>query len=147
MEYPNCVDTMLRVSTRFGVTIRQFGVPMGPSATAHEVVESARRQIRPGKTKALFFSAITQSNGQMIPPRRMAALAQEYGVITIVDGAHYGGMFDPKLNEMGIDFWGISGHKWQCGPGGTGILFAGWRRVKHFEGVCRFGPRRARGRA
>jgi len=123
MEYPNCVATMLRVATRFGVTIRQFGVPMHPTATAEEVVESARRQIRPGKTKVIFFSAITQSNGQMIPPRRMAKLARQFGLITVVDGAHYGGMFDPKLNETGIDFWGISGHKWQCGPGGTGILY------------------------
>jgi len=123
MEYPNCVATMLRVATRFGITIREFGVPMHPSATAEEVIESARRQIRPGKTKVIFFSAITQSNGQMIPPRRMAKLAQQYGLITVVDGAHYGGMFDPKLNDIGIDFWGISGHKWQCGPGGTGILY------------------------
>lgn len=123
MEYPNCVATMLRVAKRFGVTIRQFGVPMHQDATAEEVTESARRQIRPGKTKAIFFSAITQSNGQVIPPRRMAVLAQQYGLVTAVDGAHYGGMFDPKLNEIGIDFWGISGHKWQCGPGGTGILY------------------------
>lgn len=123
MEYPNCVATMLRVACRFGVTIRQFGVPLHRSATAEEVVASARRQIRPGKTKVLFFSAITQSNGQIIPPRRMASLAQEYGIITVVDGAHYGGMFDPKLDDTGIDFWGISGHKWQCGPGGTGILY------------------------
>ncbi len=124
MEYPNCVATMLRVATRFGVTIREFGVPMHPSATAEEVIESARRQIKPGKTKVIFFSAITQSNGQKIPPRRMAKLAQQYGLITVVDGAHYGGMFDPKLNDIGVDFWGISGHKWQCGPGGTGILYA-----------------------
>ena len=123
MEYPNCVATMLRVATRFGVAIRQFGVPMRTSATAEELIESARRQIRPGKTKVLFFSAITQSNGQIIPPRRMAKLAQQHGLITVVDGAHYGGMFDPKLNDIGIDFWGISGHKWQCGPGGTGILY------------------------
>jgi selenocysteine lyase/cysteine desulfurase len=129
MEYPNCVATILRVATRFGVTIRQFGVPMHQSATAEEVIEAARRQIRPGKTKAIFFSAITQSNGQVIPPRRMALLAQQYGLITIVDGAHYGGMFDPKLNEIGIDFWGISGHKWQCGPGGTGILYV--RNTQH----------------
>ncbi|MCX5814148.1 MAG: aminotransferase class V-fold PLP-dependent enzyme [Proteobacteria bacterium] len=123
MEYPNCVVTMLRVAARFGVVIRQFGVPMHQNATAEEIVESVRRQIRPGKTKIIFFSAITQSNGQIIPPRRMAKLAQQYGLITVVDGAHYGGMFDPKLNDIGIDFWGISGHKWQCGPGGTGILY------------------------
>ncbi|MFZ2445322.1 MAG: aminotransferase class V-fold PLP-dependent enzyme [Syntrophobacteraceae bacterium] len=129
MEYPNCVATMLRVANRFGLVIRQFGVPMHRSATADEVIESARRQVRPGKTKALFFSAITQSNGQMLPFRRLAGLARQYGIITVVDGAHYGGMFDPKLDETGIDFWAISGHKWQCGPGGTGILYA--RNVRH----------------
>lgn len=45
------------------------------------------------------------------------------GAITVVDGAHYGGMIEPRLDESGIDFWAISGHKWQCGPGGTGILY------------------------
>ena len=32
-------------------------------------------------------------------------------------------MIEPRLDETGIDFWAISGHKWQCGPGGTGILY------------------------
>jgi selenocysteine lyase/cysteine desulfurase len=123
MEYPNCVATMLRVARRFGVRIRQFGVPLQRSATADEVVESARRQIRPARTKVMFFSAITQSNGQALPVRRLAQLAQQHGIVTVVDGAHYGGMFDPQLDETGIDFWAISGHKWQCGPGGTGILY------------------------
>jgi isopenicillin-N epimerase len=41
----------------------------------------------------------------------------------VADGAHYGGMIEPRLDETGIDFWAISGHKWQCGPGGTGILY------------------------
>ena len=124
MEYPNCVATLLRVAARFGVTIRQFGVPLHAAATAEEVVDSVRRQISPGVTKVLFFSAITQPNGQVLPARRLAALAQEFSIITVVDGAHYGGMFDPQLDESGIDFWGIAGHKWQCGPGGTGILYA-----------------------
>ncbi|MFA5074209.1 MAG: aminotransferase class V-fold PLP-dependent enzyme [Nitrospirota bacterium] len=124
MEYPNCVATMLRVAARHRLVIRQFGIPMHLDATAEEVVQSVRRQIRPGKTKVLFFSAITQPNGQILPPHKLAKLAQEYGIITVVDGAHYGGMFDPELDKTGIDFWAIAGHKWQCGPGGTGILYA-----------------------
>lgn len=59
-----------------------------------------------------------------MPARRIAQLAQQHGIITVVDGAHFGGQFVPRLDELGIDFWGISGHKWQCGPGGTGILYA-----------------------
>jgi selenocysteine lyase/cysteine desulfurase len=123
LEYPNCVATVRRVAGRFGVTIRQFGVPSHPDAEAGEIVDAARRGVRPGKTKVMFFSCPTHPNGTAIPARRLARLAQEYGIITVVDGAHYGGMFDPRLDEAGIDFWGIAGHKWQCGPGGTGILY------------------------
>lgn len=123
MEYPNCVATVRRLAGRFGLVIRQFGVPLRPDTEAAEIVESARRGIRPGKTKVMFFSCPTQPTGVALPVRRLARLAQENGVITVVDGAHYGGMFDPRLDEIGIDFWGIAGHKWQCGPGGTGILY------------------------
>ena len=123
LEYPNCVATVRRVAQRFGLTIRQFGVPNRPDTEASEIVASARRQIRPGKTKVLFFSCPAHPLGIALPVRGLAQLAQEFGVITLVDGAHYGGLFDPRLDETGIDFWAISGHKWQCGPGGTGILY------------------------
>jgi isopenicillin-N epimerase len=123
MEYPNCVATVLRVARRFHVTVRQFGVPTDLNSTAEEIVESVRRAIRPGKTRAIFFSAPCHPCGILFPARMIANLAQQYGIITLVDGAHYGGQFDPRLNETGIDFWAISGHKWQCGPGGTGILY------------------------
>ncbi len=123
LEYPNCVATVRRVAGRFGLTIRQFGVPTRPDTEAEEIVDSVRRTIRPGKTRAIFFSCPTQPNGITLPVRRIARLAQENGVITVVDGAHYGGMFDPRLDETGIDFCALSGHKWQCGPGGTGILY------------------------
>ncbi|HOO78417.1 MAG TPA: aminotransferase class V-fold PLP-dependent enzyme [bacterium] len=123
LEYPNCVATVRRVAARFGLGVRQFGVPSRPDTEAEEVVASVRRSLRPGRTRAIFFSCPTQPNGIALPFRRIARLAQENGAITIVDGAHYGGMFDPRLDETGIDFWALSGHKWQCGPGGTGILY------------------------
>lgn len=129
MEYPTCVAVVLRAAARFGLTIRQFGVPMHPETTAEEIVESVRRQIRPGKTRVIFFSCPTNPNGTRLPAPRIAKLAQEYGITTVVDGAHYGGMLVPRLDDTGIDFWAISGHKWQCGPGGTGILYL--RNAEH----------------
>lgn len=123
MEHPAGLATVLRMSARFGVRIVQWGVPVHRAATADEVVEAVRRRVRPGVTRALFFSSPLWPNGQRLPERRIAAIAQEAGAITVADGAHYGGMIDPRLDETGIDFWAISGHKWQCGPGGTGILY------------------------
>ena len=123
MEHPAGLATVLRMSARFGVTIAQWGVPVHRAATPDEIVEAIRKRIRPGVTRALFFSSPMWPNGQRLPERRIAALAQEAGVITVADGAHYGGMIEPRLDESGIDFWAIAGHKWQCGPGGTGILY------------------------
>jgi selenocysteine lyase/cysteine desulfurase len=123
MEHPAGIATVLRLSARFGVKIVQWGVPVGRAATADEVVEAMRLRVKPGVTRVIFFSSPLWPNGQRLPERRIAALAQEAGAITVADGAHYGGMIDPRLDETGIDFWAISGHKWQCGPGGTGILY------------------------
>ena len=111
------------MSARFGVRIVQWGVPVNRAATADEVVE-AIPQAPPARRHARdIFSSPMWPNGQRLPERRIAALAQEAGAITVADGAHYGGMIEPRLDETGIDFWAISGHKWQCGPGGTGILY------------------------
>jgi isopenicillin-N epimerase len=123
MEHPAGLAPVLRLAARFGVRIMQWGVPVQRAAVADEVVEAVRKRIRPGVTRAIFFSSPLWPNGQRLPERRIAALAQQAGAITVVDGAHYGGMIEPRLDESGIDFWAISGHKWQCGPGGTGILY------------------------
>jgi selenocysteine lyase/cysteine desulfurase len=123
MEHPAGLAPVLRLAARFGVRIVQWGVPVQRAATADEVVEAVRKRARPGVTRAIFFSSPLWPNGQRLPERRIAALAQQVGAISVVDGAHYGGMIEPRLDESGIDFWAISGHKWQCGPGGTGILY------------------------
>ncbi len=123
MEHPAGIATVLRLSARFGVKIVQWGVPVHHTATADAVVDAIRKRIRPGVTRAIFFSSPMWPNGQRLPERRIAALAQAAGAITVADGAHYGGMINPRLDESGIDFWAIAGHKWQCGPGGTGILY------------------------
>ena len=123
LEHPTGITLALRTAARFGVVIKQWGVPTHAHATADEVLAALERQIVPGKTKAIFFSSPLWPIGQRMPERRIAALAQKAGAITIVDGAHYNGMIDPQLDETGVDFFALCGHKWQCGPGGTGALY------------------------
>jgi selenocysteine lyase/cysteine desulfurase len=123
LEHPTGITLALRTAARYGVVIKQWGVPVHAHATVDEVVAALERQVVPGKTKAIFFSSPLWPIGQRLPERRIAALAQKAGAITIVDGAHYNGMFDPQLDETGIDFFALCGHKWQCGPGGTGALY------------------------
>ena len=123
LEHPTGITLALRTAARYGVVIKQWGVPVHANATTDEVVAALERQVVPGKTKAIFFSSPLWPIGQRMPERRIAQLAQKAGAITIVDGAHYNGQFDPQLDETGIDFFALCGHKWQCGPGGTGALY------------------------
>ncbi len=129
LEHPTGITLALRTAARYGVIIRQWGVPAHASATVDEVIAALERRVVPGKTKAIFFSSPLWPTGQRMPEQRIAALAQKAGALTIVDGAHYNGMFDPKLDDSGIDFFALCGHKWQNGPGGTGALYIRNRKL------------------
>ena len=109
MEHPAGLATVLRMSARFGVRIVQWGVPVERAATADEVVEALRKRVRPGVTRAIFFSSPLWPNGQRLPERRIAALAQEAGAITVADGAHYGGMIEPRSGRDRDRFLGHLG--------------------------------------
>lgn len=123
LEHPTGITLALRVAARHGVVIKQWGIPVHKTATADEVVAALQRRVTPGKTKVIFFSSPLWPTGMRLPERKIAEVAQKAGAITIVDGAHYNGMIDPKLDETGIDFFALCGHKWQNGPGGTGMLY------------------------
>lgn len=123
LEHPSGNSIALRTASRYGVEIVQWGVPTHADATADEVVAALGRRLVPGKTRAVFFSSPVWPLGQRMPERRIARLAQQAGALTIVDGAHFNGMFDPQLDQTGVDFFALCGHKWQCGPGGTGLLY------------------------
>lgn len=124
LEHPAGIATLLRIACRYGVIIRVFGLPDPDEATEAAIVDAVARRIVPGRTKLLFFSSPLWPNGMRMPERALARLAQTHGLITVVDGAHFAGMLTPALSASGIDFWAMSGHKWQCGPGGTGLLYA-----------------------
>jgi len=129
LEHPSGITVALRSAARYGLVIKQWGVPVHAGTTAEEVTAALERQIVPGKTKAVFFSSPVWPIGQRMPERRLAEVAQQAGALTIVDGAHYNGMIDPRLDETGVDFFALCGHKWQCGPGGTGMLYIRNRKL------------------
>jgi isopenicillin-N epimerase len=71
----------------------------------------------------MVFSHIPYKTGVRLPAKALCHLARDRGLISIVDGAHCPGMIELNFHDMGCDFYAASGHKWQCGPGATGILY------------------------
>ena len=77
----------------------------------------------------MHFCHITNQSGQLFPVRQLADIARARGIITIVDGAHAGGHFPYKLSELGMDYYGVSLHKWLLAPMGTGLLYVRRDRI------------------
>ncbi|OIJ85693.1 hypothetical protein BIV24_27870 [Streptomyces colonosanans] len=113
---------MAQARDRYGVVIKRVAMPVGNDQRAEDYVELFRRAIT-SRTKVLLFSAPTYKTGTMLPIPMLAKLAQDHGLISIVDGAHIPGMMAYNFRELGVDFLAGSAAKWQCGPGGTDVLY------------------------
>ncbi|WP_329520739.1 aminotransferase class V-fold PLP-dependent enzyme [Spirillospora sp. NBC_01491] len=108
---------------RRGVVVKKLTPRLGPDQSAEEIVEMFEAAITP-RTKVIEWAAVTFTVGTTMPTRALAELAHRHGLISVVDGAHLPGQFDMDLHELGVDFLSGSGAKYQCGPMGTGIVYA-----------------------
>ncbi len=101
-----------------GIVIRTFA----PAPTADETLKRVEACITP-RTKVIAVPHITCTTGQVLPVREIASLGHARGLWVFFDGAHGAGMAELDLRAMGCDFYATCGHKWMCGPKGTGFLF------------------------
>lgn len=93
-----------------------------PKKTASEVIDQVSSLIT-NKTKVIAIPYISCTTGQVFPIKELARLAHKNNIFIFVDGAHALGMLPLNMQELGIDFFATCGHKWLCGPKGTGFLF------------------------
>ena len=75
-------------------------------------------------TKVLVFPHIDNIVGFRHPVRRMADMARSKGVeFVAIDGAQALGMIDFRVDELGVDFYSASPHKWVQSPKETGLFY------------------------
>lgn len=75
------------------------------------------------KTRVIALPHITCTTGLILPIKEISDFARTKGILTFFDGAHGPGMLFPNLREIGCDFYASCGHKWLCGPAGTGFVY------------------------
>ena len=79
-----------------------------------------------GKLRSFVFSSPPYLTGVRFPEKQTCNLLDTLAgnmIRTTLDGAHMPGMLNINLHDMGCDFFAGSGHKWQCGPGQTGLAY------------------------
>jgi len=109
---------------RDGIVLTEVDIPvLNIENNSPDIFLSAFEAKLSSSTKAILFSHICYTTGTRLPAKELCNWAKDNGLISIVDGAHAPGMIQLDFHDIGCDFYAGSGHKWQCGPGGTGILY------------------------
>lgn len=120
-NYGRMLTTWDQRVRREGIVVKQVAFDV-KSPSPEYLVDVFRKAITP-KTKILEVTHITNLTGQIFPVREIAAMARERGVETFVDGAHAYAHFPFTRDQLGVDYYGTSLHKWLLAPIGTGFLY------------------------
>ena len=120
-----------------GIKIVRPTLPLLPQ-NEEAIVEAYRKAITP-KTKIISICHIVNTNGMILPIKKISEMAHAQGILVAVDGAQGAGMISIDLHDLGCDFYTASAHKWLFAPKGTGILYAKQSSQSHLKPliVCR----------
>lgn len=102
-------------------------VDCSASLSQQGIIDGFDAAITPG-TRLVAVSHVSYANGSRLPLREIVEIAHSRGVQVVADGAQTGGHIALDMKALGIDYYSIPGHKWLCGPDGTGALYVRFDR-------------------
>ena len=126
-EHAGCLGPLIAVRDRFGLELDIADI--GDGGDDDRTVAAIAAAIRP-QTRLVALSHVLWTTGARLPIARVAALAHERGAVVAIDGAQAVGAVPVGVDEIGADFYALSGQKWLLGPEGTGALWVSPRALE-----------------
>jgi L-cysteine/cystine lyase len=120
LEHPGVTGPLALLRDRLGVEVVEAEI--GDGGDDERTLAALRAATAGGRTRAVVASHVAWSTGAELPAAAIAGLAREAGAVGILDGAQAGGAIPLAVDEIGADFYAVSGQKWLLGPDGTGAL-------------------------
>jgi cysteine desulfurase / selenocysteine lyase len=74
------------------------------------------------RTKVISITMMSNALGTIVPAKEICALARKHGVPVLIDGAQAAVHLDVDVQDIGCDFFVMTGHK-LYGPSGIGVLW------------------------
>jgi L-cysteine/cystine lyase len=144
-EHPGIIASIKEICRRFQVGIDLF--PLLATLNTGDPVAVITAHLQP-QTRLVVFSHVLWNTGQVVPVAEIAAAIRQYPserpIQILIDAAQSVGLLPLKLDELGVDFYAFTGHKWWCGAEGVGGLyvrpearaslqptFIGWRSLDY----------------
>ena len=120
-DYPNMINSWKQREKRDGIVLKYVELDM-PMVDDKEIVKRYEAQMS-SKTKIVHITQVINWTGQILPVKKITAVAHKKGAEVIVDGAHAYAHIEFSLRDINCDYFGTSLHKWLCAPFGTGFMF------------------------
>lgn len=120
-DYPLMIHAWNQRSQREGIELKWVDLKM-PIEDEGAIIQ-AYTSLFTHRTKVVHLTHMINWTGQILPVKKIAAIAKEQGIKVVVDAAHSFAQLDFKLADLGADYAGVSLHKWLCAPFGTGMLY------------------------
>lgn len=117
-EHPGGLLPLYVLRQRYGVVVKVVDLLADGVSTLDRLAAA----ITP-RTRLMAISHVLWNTGDCLPLTDIVALAHQYNVLLLVDGAQAVGVLPLDLPQMGADFYAMPGQKWLCGPEGTGALY------------------------
>jgi isopenicillin-N epimerase len=127
-NYPRMKTAWRQRERRDGIVIKWVNLETPPRSADYYVQEIAKA-ITP-RTKVIETMHVSFMTGYVAPVRRIVDLARPKGIQVFVDGAHAFAHLPFTRDELGVDYYGTSLHKWLMAPIGTGFLYVRRERIK-----------------
>ncbi len=120
-NYGRMLTTWEQRVRRQGIVLKQVSFDV-KNPSADYLVDVFRKAITP-RTRIIEVTHITNLTGQIFPVRAVVEMAHERGIEVFVDGAHAYAHFPFTRDQLKVDYYGTSLHKWLLAPIGTGFLY------------------------
>lgn len=116
-EHASNILPWFEIAKETGAVIKYIDLDVDGRLT----LENVKKTITP-KTKYISIAHLTNVLGIEAPIKDICELAHAHGIIVIVDGAQSVPHLKTDVQDTGVDFLAVSGHK-MCGPTGIGFLY------------------------
>jgi selenocysteine lyase/cysteine desulfurase len=120
-NYGRMITTWQQRERREGIVLKQVSFKVPPPSMRY-IADRIKEAVTP-QTRVIEFPHITNLTGQIMPVREIVEFARPKRIEVLIDGAHSFAHFPFTRDDLGVDYFGTSLHKWLLAPIGTGFLY------------------------
>jgi isopenicillin-N epimerase len=133
-EYSSLTNELERVCAKTGAKVVKAEIPF-PIQSPEQVLEAFLGAVT-HRTRLAFISHITSGTSLVFPVAQVVKELNRREIDVVVDGAHSPGQIPVDVGALKPTYFVTSGHKWLCGPKGSGFVYVRPDRQRLFRPVC-----------